>query len=101
MHSNTIELITTPTIMGSFSRKYTALTGLSPVAFQNLFVFRPVTIGSYIDILGASFRFFYSFHSIPCIGFEINYCGKSLFWSGDTFFDPEALNDRYKQGTSC
>lgn len=98
MHSNTIELITTPTIVQSFIRKYSALTGISQQSFQSMFIFRPVTIGSYIDILGSSFRFFYAYHSIPCIGFEATYCGKSMFFSADTFFDPDALFDRYKQG---
>lgn len=98
MHSNTIELITTPTVAASFVRKYSALTGIPQAQFQNMFILRPVTIGSFIDVLGATFRFFYSYHSIPCIGFEMNYCGKSLFFSGDTFFDPDALHDRLTQG---
>jgi Cyclic nucleotide-binding domain len=98
MHSNTIELISTPTIMGSFIRKYSALTGISKQTFEKMFIFRPVTIGSYIDVLGASFRFFYSYHSIPCIGFDVTYCGKSIYFSADTFFDPEPLYERFKQG---
>ena len=98
MHSSTIELITTPTILNSFIRKYSALTGIPEVLFQKMFIFRPVTIGAFIDVLGASFRFFYSYHSIPCLGFEANYCGRSLYFSGDTYFDPQGLQDRLKQG---
>lgn len=98
MHSNTIEIITTNTIVQSFIRKYSALTMMPVSVFKNMFLFRPVTIGNHIDILGASFRFFYTYHSIPCIGFEVNYCGKSLFFSGDTYFDPDGLNDRFKRG---
>lgn len=98
MHSNTIEIITTNTIVQSFSRKYSALINLPTAAFKSMFLFRPITIGNQIDILGASFRFFYTYHSIPCIGFEINYGGKNLFFSGDTFFDPDGLNDRFKRG---
>ena len=98
LHSNKVELITTPTILASFLRKYSALTGLPVQSFRDLFHFRPVLIGAYIDLLGASFRFFYSYHSIPCIGLEISYCGKHLYFSGDTFYDPEALLKLHQQG---
>lgn len=98
LHSNTVELITTPTILGSFLRKYSALTGLPVQYFRDLFHFRPVTIGAFIDLLGADFRFFYSYHSIPCIGFEVNYCGRSIYFSGDTYYDPPALQKLFQQG---
>jgi phosphoribosyl 1,2-cyclic phosphodiesterase len=98
LHSNVVELITTPTILGSFLRKYSALTGLPTQYFRELFNFRPVCIGSFIDLLGASFRFFYSYHAIPCIGFEVTYCGRSIYFSGDTFYDPEALTKLHHQG---
>lgn len=98
LHSNTVELITTPTILGSFLRKYSALTGMPVQNFRDLFHFRPATIGSYIDLLGASFRFFYAYHSIPCIGFDVTYCGRSIYFSGDTFYDPPALLKLQQQG---
>ena len=34
---------------------------------------------------------------IPCIGFEVEYDGKWLFFSGDTFYDPEILNKLYTE----
>lgn len=98
MHSNTIELITTSTIISSFTRKYSALTQLPLETFRAMFLFRPVTIGNPIDILGATFRFFYSYHSIPCIGFEVTFCGKTIFFSGDTYYDPDGLKERFQRG---
>lgn len=84
--------------MASFLRKYSALSGIPIDEFRNLFVFRPVLIGRKVDIAGASFKFFYSYHSIPALGFEVEYCGKTIYFSGDTFFDPEELENRYNQG---
>lgn len=84
--------------MASFLRKYSALSGIPIEDFRNLFVFRPVIIGRKIDIAGASFKFFYSYHTIPALGFEVEYCGKIIYFSGDTFFDPEELENRYNMG---
>lgn len=66
-----IEVITTRTIMASFLRKYANVTGIRKEELRNMFVFRPVVIGSRMKIFGGSFSFFYAFHVIPCIGFEI------------------------------
>lgn len=66
-----IELITTRTIMNSFLRKYSNLTGIKRDEIRKLFIFRPVVIGTRMKIFGGSINFFYSFHVIPCIGFDI------------------------------
>ena len=79
-------------------RKYSALTRIPIEEFRSLFVFRPVVIGRKIDIAGAKFKFFYSYHSIPTIGFEVQYCGKTIFFSGDTYYDPPELEKRYLKG---
>jgi len=57
--------------MASFLRKYANVTGIRKEELRNMFVFRPVVIGSRMKIFGGSFSFFYAFHVIPCIGFEI------------------------------
>jgi phosphoribosyl 1,2-cyclic phosphodiesterase len=57
-----------------------------------------VTIGTPLEIGGASFNFFYSFHLIPCIGFEIEFKGKKIFFSADTYYDPAALKLKYEKG---
>lgn len=93
-----IEIVTLPTIMNSFCRKYAALTGYSVDQLKQFFVYRPVTVGSLINICGAEFRFFYSFHAIPALGFEVFNCGRSIYYSGDTFYNPDALRDIWNKG---
>ena len=83
-----IELIATPTIMGSFIRKYASVANMTVTELQKLFEFRPITIGHPLEISGAKFRFFYSQHVIPCIGYECEFNGKHVFFSGDTYYDP-------------
>jgi metal-dependent hydrolase (beta-lactamase superfamily II) len=83
-----IEIITTKTILNSFMRKYSALADMDETFLRGLFVFRPVTIGANMNILGGKFKFFYSIHPIPCIGFEVCYEDKALYFSGDTFYNP-------------
>ncbi|KAF2068513.1 hypothetical protein CYY_010160 [Polysphondylium violaceum] len=93
-----ITVVTTPTILGSFLRKYGALSNLSTDVLRRLFVFRPVMIGEPMIISGAEFRFFYTIHTIPTISFEVFYGGKSIFYSGDTCFDPTRIRDMNKRG---
>lgn len=40
---------------------------------------------------GGSIKFFYSLHALPCIGFRAELAGRSITYSGDTFYDPEGL----------
>ena len=93
-----IDFITTPTIMQSFVRKYSAVANMAEKELLSQFEFRPVTIGEPLEICGAKFHFFYSFHLIPCIGFECEYKGKKIYFSGDTYYEPEALLKKYEKG---
>ena len=43
-------------------------------------------------------RFHYSVHTIPAIGFELYYSGKSIFYSGDTCNDKKILSDLRDRG---
>ncbi len=86
-----VRLYTTPTILSSFLRKYSALSGLSPDVLRRTFSFCPVKIGSPTAVNGAELFFFYTLHSVPTIGFEAFYGGKSLAFSGDTLYDPEQI----------
>lgn len=85
---NKVEVISTPTIMGSFLRKYTAITNISITNLKKLFVFRPIKIGAPLHLNGAVFKFDYSLHSIPCLCFSVKFNNKSIFFSGDTLYDP-------------
>lgn len=94
LDTDRVQVITTRTILGSFIKKYSAITGITEEGLKNLFKFRPVLIGASHYIQGAEFRFRYSLHTIPCLSFEVFYEGKSLYFSGDTYYDPENVKKR-------
>jgi len=98
LSENKIEIITTPTIMSSFVRKFSALTGEPADTLKRLFKFRPVLIGAPLRVHGGVFNFFYSIHTIPSLGFEIKYGDKSLYFSGDTLNDPTRIWEMYEAG---
>ena len=93
-----VTLMTTPTIMYSFLRKYAALSGLDLEFLRGVFHYRAVSIGQPIKIRGGRFEFFYTLHSIPCIGFSVHFGGKSMVFSADHMNDPIAINKLYEQG---
>jgi CRP-like cAMP-binding protein/phosphoribosyl 1,2-cyclic phosphodiesterase len=84
-------LYTTPTILASFLKKYSALAGIPEEQLRRTFSFRPVSIGQPTSINGAELYFFYTLHSIPTIGFEAFYGGKSLAFSSDTLYMPDEI----------
>lgn len=92
-----IDFYTTPTILGSFLRKYSALSGISQDLLRRTFVFNPVQLSSPHRIHGAEVRFFYTLHSIPTIGFEVFCGGKSLAFSADALWDPERIRTLQKE----
>ena len=94
-----VAIYTTPTILGSFLRKYSALSGLDEDVLRRTFVYRPVRIGAPLRVHGGELRFFYTLHSIPTIGFEAWYGGQSLAFSGDTLYDPQRIEEMVAQGT--
>lgn len=94
-----VVVYTTPTILGSFLRKYSALSGLDEDVLRRTFVFRPVKLGTPLRVHGGELRFFYTLHSIPAIGFEAYYGGKSLAFSGDTLYDPARIEALVAKGT--
>ena len=92
-------LYTTPTILASFLRKYSSLSGITEQALRDTFSFRPLRIGQATPVNGAELFFFYTLHSIPTVGFEVYYGGKSLVFSADTCYDPPRIEDMVKAGT--
>eukprot|EP01103_Thecamoeba_quadrilineata_P002514 TRINITY_DN12464_c0_g1_i1.p1 TRINITY_DN12464_c0_g1~~TRINITY_DN12464_c0_g1_i1.p1 ORF type:complete len:817 (+),score=167.81 TRINITY_DN12464_c0_g1_i1:39-2489(+) len=93
-----VVVLTTKTIMDSFLRKYSAITDLPQKFLRTLFEFRPVRIGERVQIRGAELEFFYSLHSIPCIGFELYYENRSLVFSGDTCNDAPRIRKMCEEG---
>jgi CRP-like cAMP-binding protein/ribonuclease BN (tRNA processing enzyme) len=98
LEESRVILYTTPCILGSFLRKYSALSGLEEDFLRRTFVFRPVKIGAPIRVHGGELRFFYTLHSIPTVGFEAYYGGKSLVFSADSLYDPERIEAAAKAG---
>lgn len=97
LEAQPVELLSTETILRSFLRKYSAITGVPLEEVNKLVMFRPVKIGHRIRIHQADFNFFYSFHSIPALGFTVEKDNKSFYFSGDTFYDPSTLKRFYEE----
>jgi CRP-like cAMP-binding protein/ribonuclease BN (tRNA processing enzyme) len=98
LEAGRVSLYTTPTILGSFLKKYVALSGEPEERLRRLFVFRPVTIGAPLRIQGAEFRFKYTLHPIPTIGFECYFGGRSFAYSADTLYDPARIEAMHREG---
>lgn len=93
-----INLYTTPHILGSFLRKYSALSGLSEDLLRRTFSFHPVRIGAPVHVRGGELWFRYNLHSIPTIGFDAFYGNRSLSISGDTLYDPARVTEMFEKG---
>jgi hypothetical protein len=78
-----VVVITTPTIYKSFIRKYAALSALSPALLRHSHRHKPAVIGRPLRFQGATFHFTYSLHTIPCIGFRVEWRGRSMVFTGD------------------
>ena len=93
-----ISLYTTPHILGSFLRKYSALSGLSEDLLRRTFSFHPVRIGAPVHVRGGEMWFKYTLHSIPTIGVDAFYGNRSIHISGDTLYEPGRVTEMFEQG---
>ncbi len=93
-----INIYTTPTIMQSFIRKYSALTRIPVSTLLAMFHFHPLKINAQFNIHGALFSFFYTLHSIPTIGFHFSYRNKSFLYSSDHLNDPDTIRKLHELG---
>jgi CRP-like cAMP-binding protein/glyoxylase-like metal-dependent hydrolase (beta-lactamase superfamily II) len=93
-----INLYTTPHILGSFLRKYSALSGLSEDLLRRTFSFHPVRIGAPVHVRGGELWFRYTLHSIPTLGLDAFYGNRSISISGDTLYDPPRVTDMFEKG---
>lgn len=98
LEENRIDVYTTPTVMGAFLKKYSALSGIGEDVLRRLFMFHPAKIGAPVRVHGAEIWFFYTLHSIPCVGFEVFYGGKSIAFSADSLYDPRRIREMQTQG---
>jgi CRP-like cAMP-binding protein len=84
-----VTIYATRTVINSFLRKYSALSG-EPVAYlSKLFSFHPIHIGQPAFIHGGEFNFFYTLHSIPTVGFTLKFQDQTFVYSSDHQGDPE------------
>jgi CRP-like cAMP-binding protein/phosphoribosyl 1,2-cyclic phosphodiesterase len=93
-----VSLYTTTHILGSFLRKYSALSGLSEDLLRRTFSFHPVRIGAPVHVRGGELWFRYTLHSIPTLGFDAFYGNRSISISGDTLYDPERVTSMFESG---
>jgi glyoxylase-like metal-dependent hydrolase (beta-lactamase superfamily II) len=87
-----VVVITTPTIYKSFIRKYAALASLSPTLLRHSHRYKPAIIGEPLRFQGATFHFTYSLHVIPCVGFRVEWRGRSMVFTGDHMNIPDELD---------
>lgn len=93
-----VVVITTPTIYKSFIRKYAALSALSPALLRHCHRYKPAIIGQPLRFQGATFHFTYTLHSIPCVGFRVEWRGRSMVFTGDHLNKPSAIEELTKSG---
>jgi len=93
-----VVVITTPTIYKSFIRKYAALSALSPALLRHSHRYKPAIIGQPLRFQGATFHFIYSLHTIPCIGFRVEWRGRSMVFTGDHFNSPTGMQKLTESG---
>ena len=91
-------VISTTAILKSFIRKYSLLTNLEEEFLNTLFIARPAIVGEPININGGEINVFYTMHTIPAIGIVAKFCGKSIYYSGDTCNDLELIEKMHKEG---
>ncbi len=84
-----IMVYSTETVMMSFLRKYSALSDMPVDYLMKLFTFRPIKIGMPAYIHNGKFNFFYTLHSIPTIGFSMEFQDQTFVYSSDHNNDPE------------
>lgn len=93
-----ITIYSTPTVMQSFLRKYSALTRIPAATLLNMFDFYPVKMNGKYNIHGAIFSFFYSLHSIPTIGFHFSYRNKRFIYTSDHLNEPTTIKKLKDEG---
>lgn len=84
-----VTIYTTETVLSSFLKKYSSFADMDPEYMRRLFAFKPVKVGQPFFIHGGRFDVFYTLHSIPTIGFTLQFQDQSFVYSSDHNNDPE------------
>ncbi|MBN2077995.1 MAG: cAMP/cGMP-dependent 3',5'-cyclic-AMP/GMP phosphodiesterase [Spirochaetes bacterium] len=98
LEEHKVTVYTTETIMHSFLRKYSALSDMPESYLMRLFNFHPVKIGIPSFIHGGRFDMFYTLHSIPTIGFRMEFQDQTFVYSSDHNNDPEIHRELFESG---
>ncbi|MCJ8346269.1 cyclic nucleotide-binding domain-containing protein, partial [bacterium] len=93
-----IEIFTTKTVLEAFVAKGCAMTNMKRIGFEALFDFSRVTVGQPTYINGMEFRFRYSLHSVPTIGFEVFHAMQSFIYTSDHLNDRKIVSALFKGG---
>ncbi len=93
-----ITIYSTETVIMSFLRKYSALSGVSISYLMKLFKFHPIKIDQPLFIHNAKFKMFYTFHSIPVFGFKMEFQDQTFVYSSDHNNDPELHKKIFDEG---
>lgn len=88
-----ITVYTTPTIISSFLRKYSAFSGESILSLRDFFDYHPVFMGRPFYLHGGEFDIFYSVHSVPTMGFKLRFQDQTFVYSSDHQGDPEVQKE--------
>ena len=98
LQENRTVVYTTSTIMHSFLRKYSNVCGYNPAFLQSLFRFHELLPHEPIKVMGGAITCHYACHTIPCIGFEASYGGKSVYYSGDHAYSRNYFDEAKGKG---
>ena len=92
-----VTVYTTETVMMSFLNKYSELSDVSTDYLRSLFDFYPVKIGQPLYINGGKFEMFYTLHSIPTIGFRMEFQNQSFVYTSDHNNDPALHREMFEK----
>ncbi len=93
-----VTIYATRTVINSFLRKYSALSD-EPVSYlSKLFAFHPIYIGQPVFVHGGEFKFFYTLHSIPTVGFTLEFQDQTFVYSSDHQGDPAVQKKLFELG---
>ncbi len=93
-----ITLYTTKTVLDSFLKKYSSLSG-EPISYlKKLFNFHRIYLGQPVFIHGGECNIFYTLHSIPTIGFTLKFQDQTFVYSSDHQADPAVQKELLAKG---
>lgn len=93
-----ITIYSTKTVIMSFIRKYASLSNVSENQLLNLFEFNQIKVGKPVFIHGGKFEMFYTLHSIPTLGFKMEFQDQTFVYSSDHNNDPQVHDTLLEKG---